>query len=308
MATLCSELVFRDACRTLVTSVTLVVLSFSVLASEDNLSPDQVSRGAYLVRAGGCISCHTNTKNSGDELAGGVALKTNFGTFYAPNITPDPKFGLGNWSKNDFITAMTKGVSPRGLHYYPAFPYTSYSSITRTDLSDLWAYLKTVVPSKTRNREHDLPFPLSIRLSAMAWKLLFFRPLTDTTDINKTSEWNRGAYLVTALGHCAECHTPRTLFGAPKKQYSFSGTRQGPDSEVIPNITPDPKTGIGNWNSTDIIWYLKTGFLPDGDVAGSSMADVIDHSTSHLTDNDLLAVATYLQSLQPVYRPKKSQP
>ena len=169
-------------------------------------------------------------------------------------------------------------------------------------------YKRQVVPSKTRNREHDLPFPLSIRLSAMAWKLLFFRPLTDTTDINKTSEWNRGAYLVTALGHCAECHTPRNLLGATKRQYSFSGTRQGPDSEVIPNITPDPKTGIGNWNSTDIIWYLKTGFLPDGDVAGSSMADVIDHSTSHLTDNDLLAVATYLQSLQPVYRPKKSKP
>ena len=296
--------IFRIGCLSLATLAALLPLTFKALADARLADADKISRGAYLVRAGGCISCHTNTKTSGDELAGGVILKTDFGTFYTPNITPDPNFGLGNWSEDDFITAMTKGVSPLGLHYYPTFPYTAYSGMSLADLSDLWIYLQTVAPSTTRNREHDLPFPLSMRLSAMAWKLLFFRPSIGLTDTSKTSDWNRGAYLVTALGHCAECHTPRNLFGTIKQQYNFSGTRQGLNSEATPNITPDKETGIGNWNRTDIVWYLKTGFLPDGDVAGSSMADVIDHSTSHLSDNDLLAIATYLQSLQPVYMPK----
>ena len=297
---LCSKLVFKDARWTLATSVTLAVLSFNVLASEDNLSPEQVLRGAYLLRAAGCVACHTDYEHGGTLLAGGRGLKTPFGTFYTPNITADPKYGIGNWNKHDFITAMTRGISPDGSHYYPVFPYTAYSGITADDLSDLWAYLRTVPLSRAPNRKHDVKFPFSIRLTNWAWKLMFFRPKAHRTDPTHSPEWNRGSYLVTTLGHCSECHTPRNLLGATKSKYAYAGTKQGPDGEKVPNITPDQKTGIGDWSQSDITWLLQTGFLPDGDVVGSLMADVVEHSTSHLTVDDQLAIAIYLQSLTPV--------
>ena len=297
---LCSKLVFKDARWTLATSVTLAVLSFNVLASEDNLSPEQVLRGAYLLRAAGCVACHTDYEHGGTLLAGGRGLKTPFGTFYTPNITADPKYGIGNWNKHDFITAMTRGISPDGTHYYPVFPYTAYSGITADDLSDLWAYLRTVPLSRAPNRKHDVKFPFSIRLTNWAWKLMFFRPKAHRTEPTHSPEWNRGSYLVTTLGHCSECHTPRNLLGATKSKYAYAGTKQGPDGEKVPNITPDQKTGIGDWSQSDITWLLQTGFLPDGDVVGSLMADVVEHSTSHLTVDDQSAIAIYLQSLTPV--------
>ena len=297
---LCSKLVFKDARWTLATSVTLAVLSFNVLASEDNLSPEQVLRGAYLLRAAGCVACHTDYEHGGTLLACGRGLKTPFGTFYTPNITADPKYGIGNWNKHDFITAMTRGISPDGSHYYPVFPYTAYSGITADDLSDLWAYLGTVPLSRAPNRKHDVKFPFSIRLTNWAWKLMFFRPKAHRTEPTHSPEWNRGSYLVTTLGHCSECHTPRNLLGATKSKYAYAGTKQGSDGEKVPNITPDQKTGIGDWSQSDITWLLQTGFLPDGDVVGSLMADVVEHSTSHLTVDDQLAIAIYLQSLTPV--------
>ena len=303
---LCSKLVFKDARWTLATSVTLAVLSFNVLASEDNLSPEQVLRGTYLLRAAGCVACHTDYEHGGTLLAGGRGLKTPFGTFYTPNITADPKYGIGNWNKHDFITAMTRGISPRGTHYYPVFPYTAYSGITADDLSDLWAYLRTVPLSRAPNRKHDVKFPFSIRLTNWAWKLMFFRPKAHRTEPTHSPEWNRGSYLVTTLGHCSECHTPRNLLGATKSKYAYAGTKQGPDGEKVPNITPDQKTGIGDWSQSDITWLLQTGFLPDGDVVGSLMADVVEHSTSHLTVDDQLAIAIYLQSLMPVRNPLKT--
>ena len=256
--------------------------------------------GAYLLRAAGCVACHTDYEHGGTLLAGGRALKTPFGTFYTPNITADPKYGIGNWNKHDFITAMTRGISPDGTHYYPVFPYTAYSGITADDLSDLWAYLRTVPLSRAPNRKHDVKFPFSIRLTNWAWKLMFFRPKAHRTEPTHSPEWNRGSYLVTTLGHCSECHTPRNLLGATKSKYAYAGTKQGPDGEKVPNITPDQKTGIGDWSQSDITWLLQTGFLPDGDVVGSLMADVVEHSTSHLTVDDQSAIAIYLQSLTPV--------
>ena len=303
---LCLKLVFKDARWTLATSVTLAVLSFNVLASEDNLSPEQVLRGAYLLRAAGCVACHTDYEHGGTLLAGGRGLKTPFGIFYTPNITADPKYGIGNWNKHDFITAMTRGISPDGSHYYPVFPYTAYSGITADDLSDLWAYLRTVPLSRAPNRKHDVKFPFSIRLTNWAWKLMFFRPKAHRTEPTHSPEWNRGSYLVTTLGHCSECHTPRNLLGATKSKYAYAGTKQGPDGEKVPNITPDQKTGIGDWSQSDITWLLQTGFLPDGDVVGSLMADVVEHSTSHLTVDDQSAIAIYLQSLMPVRNPLKT--
>ena len=298
---LCSSVACRDARRTLTTTVTLAIFSFCAFASENTSSAERVSRGAYLLHAAGCVACHTDYEHGGTLLAGGRALKTPFGTFYTPNITADPKYGIGNWNKHDFITAMTRGVSPDGTHYYPVFPYTAYSGITADDLSDLWAYLRTVPLSRAPNRKHDVKFPFSIRLANWAWKLMFFRPVTHRTESTHSPEWNRGSYLVTALGHCSECHTPRNLLGATKSKYAYAGTKQGPDGEKVPNITPDRETGIGDWSQSDITWLLQTGFLPDGDVVGSSMADVVEHSTSHLTVDDQSAIAIYLQSLIPIH-------
>ncbi len=281
------------------------LIAHSALANNTNVNPDQITRGEYLARAGGCISCHTEYKTLDSELAGGVALTTSFGTFYTPNITPDLTFGIGNWVKKDFVTAMTQGISPQGSHYYPTFPYTAYSGITGNDLADLWAYLRTVKPSQKPNKEHNVRFPISIRLSAKVWKLLFFSPMPYPENRGKDAIWNRGAYLVNALGHCSECHTPRNIFGALKPKFMFSGTKENAGLDASPNITPDQASGIGSWSVTDLDWFLKTGFLPDGDVTGSSMADIIEHSTSHLTDEDRRAMVLFLRALRPIFNPEK---
>ena len=298
---LCRSAVFRDARRFFTVTATLALLSFSTLADENDLNSQQLRRGAYLLRAAGCVACHTNSEHNGIFLAGGRALKTPFGTFYTPNITADPTHGIGNWTESDFVTAMTQGVAPNGTHYYPVFPYTAYSGITPMDLTDIWAYLQALPSSFTSNRKHDIKFPFSIRLTNWAWKLMFFRPTTYRADHTRSPEWNRGSYLVGSLGHCGECHTPRNIFGAIKSHYAYAGTKHGPGGEKIPNITPDQETGIGDWSQSDITWLLQTGFLPDGDVVGSSMADVVEHSTSHLTTEDQSAIAIYLKSLTPIY-------
>ena len=307
---LCRSAVFRDARRFFTITATLALGSFNTFADENDLNSQQVRRGAYLIRAAGCVACHTNPEHNGIFLAGGRALKTPFGTFYTPNITADPTHGIGNWTESDFVTAMTQGVAPNGTHYYPVFPYTAYSGITATDLTDMWAYLRTVPSSLTSNHEHDIKFPFSIRLTNWAWKLMFFRPTTYRADLNRSPEWNRGSYLVGILGHCGECHTPRNIFGAIKSRYAYAGTKHGPGGEKIPNITPDQETGIGDWTQNDVTWLLQTGFLPDGDVVGSSMADVVEHSTSHLTAGDQSAIAIYLKSLTPIYNqmPTKKGP
>ena len=207
--------------------------------------------------------------------------------------------------KKDFVTAMTQGISPQGSHYYPTFPYTAYSGITGNDLADLWAYLRTVKPSQKPNKEHNVRFPISIRLSAKVWKLLFFSAMPYPENRGKDAIWNRGAYLVNALGHCSECQNQRNIIGALKPKFMFSGTKENAGLDASPNITPDQASGIGSWSVTDLDWFLKTGFLPDGDVTGSSMADIIEHSTSHLTDEDRRAMVLFLRALRPIFNPEK---
>ncbi len=265
--------------------------------------PAAVERGAYVFRAGGCLACHTDMKNKGAPLAGGRALETPFGTFYSPNITPDPTHGIGSWSDADFIRALREGLRPDGAHYYPAFPYPSYTGMSERDMRDLKAYLFSQEPAAVPNRPHELGFPFGYRIALWPWKLLFFEPGRRAEDPSKDAQWNRGAYLVEHLGHCGECHTPRNLLGAVQRDRRMAGNPSGPDGKKVPNITPHPDQGIGDWSDSDLTYFLKTGFLPDGDFAGGAMTDVIEESSSHLSDEDRAAIAAYLRSLPPIAGP-----
>ena len=260
---------------------------------------DAVKRGEYIFRAAGGCTCHTEAEDGG-LLAGGRAIETPFGTFYGTNITPDEETGIGAWGEPDFMRAMREGLSPRGTHYFPVFPYTSFTRMRRQDLVDLKAYLWTVTPVRKENRAHDVKPPLSWRPLLWGWKFLNFTPGEFREDPTRPAEWNRGAYLAQALGHCKECHTPRTFLGGFQEKMAYAGTQDGPEGEPVPNITPDTETGIGTWVVEDIVFFLKTGFKPSGDDAQGLMAEMIDNGFKHLTDADLRAIAIFLRSLTPI--------
>lgn len=259
-----------------------------------------IKRGEYIFHAGGCESCHTDRRNKGQPLAGGAPIVTPFGTFYPPNITPDPQHGIGRWTDAQFIRAMREGIAPDGSNYFPSFPYTSFTFATDRDLLDLKAYLMSRPAVDKPNRPHDMAFPFRWRFLQTFWRWFNFEEGPYKPDIQKSATWNRGAYLVTALTHCAECHTPRNIMGGLERSNWMAGNPDGPDGEHIPNITPDPDTGIGNWKPGEIAFYLQIGMDPSGDAAGSLMADVVEHSTSKLTEADLKAIAEYISSLPPV--------
>ena len=264
-----------------------------------------LANGQTMFNAGGCSSCHA-VPNQPDRtrLGGGLALPSPFGTFHVPNISPDSNDGIGRWSEADFITAVLKGTSPSGAHYYPAFPYTSYQRAKVEDVRDLFAYLKTLAPVPGRVREHELPFPFNIRRTVGIWKLLFLDGKPFIPDAAHSAAWNRGAYLVSGFGHCAECHSPRNLLGGIIAAQRFAG---GPNPEGegwVPNIT---QKALADWSVKDFADFLKTGDLPQGDAAGGSMARVIKN-VSQLLPQDHNAMADYLKSLPPVEgppRPKK---
>jgi len=266
-----------------------------VIAAETSL----VEKGRYLVTAGGCVSCHTDYKKKGKPYAGGAPIPTPFGTFYPPNITPDKTHGIGAWSDADFVRAMREGKRPDGAHYFPAFPYTSYTKATEEDLKAMKAYLFSIAAVPEPSTPHDISFPFSWRFLQTGWKLLFFREGVFEADPAQSAEVNRGAYLANALGHCGECHTPRNMLGGLDYDHWMAGTPDGPEGEAIPNLTPDTKTGL-TWSVPEIVEYLKSGQTPDFDYAGSLMAEVIEHNTGKLTDEDLTAIARYLKSLKPV--------
>jgi len=252
------------------------------------------ARGEYLLRLGGCVSCHT--AKDGAFLAGGRALATPFGTFRTPNITPDPATGIGGWSAGAFVRAVRDGVAPAGHPYFPAFPYTSYTRMTEQDLLDLKAYLDTIEPVTNSVPAHALDFPYGLRALLDGWRLLFFENGRFEPDPAQSEVWNRGAYIVTGPGHCGECHTPRNALGAREEGRRLAGARDGPDGKPVPNITPH-QDGIGGWSKGDIAFALQTGILPDGDVLGGAMAEVVEDATSHLSADDLGAIAEYLLSL-----------
>ncbi|MBF0278506.1 MAG: cytochrome c [SAR324 cluster bacterium] len=259
-----------------------------------------IERGEYLFRATGGCGCHTNYQDEGAEMAGGRAIKTPFGDFYSTNITPDRETGIGKWSDDDFIKAMTEGIGPDGTHYAPVFPYTSFTKMSKNDLLDLKAYLFSIPPVRQKNQSHDLFIPFGERIGFGLWKKMNFTPGRFQPDPAKSSQWNRGAYLSRALAHCEECHTPRNLQGVLKKDMAYAGSVEGPEGELAPNITPDKKTGIGEWALVDIIEVLQSGLKPDGDDLQGLMGEVIEHGYSFLKKEDLEAIAFYLKSLPPI--------
>ncbi len=256
------------------------------------------ANGEMVFWAGGCASCHAAPGATGDArlvLAGGLRLPTDFGTFVVPNISPDPTHGIGGWTVGDLWNAMHHGTSPEGEHYYPSFPYTSYVHATPQDVADLKAFLDTLPPSDRADEAHELSFPFNQRLLLGGWKLLNGGAATWVVNGDLTPEEERGRYLVEGLGHCSECHTPRNSIGGREVSRWLAG---GPNPEgrgTIPNITPARL----DWSAEEIVEYLTSGFTPDYDSAGGSMADVV-LNMSMLPDSDRQAIAAYLKKVPPV--------
>ncbi|SLN76850.1 c-type cytochrome [Oceanibacterium hippocampi] len=270
---------------------------------------DAVARGRYLANAGGCLGCHTNYAGNGAPYAGGRALATPFGTFYSPNLTPDPATGLGGWTADRFVRALTHGRRADGAAYFPVFPFTSYARMRPGDAHDIFAYFQSLEPVENSVPDHDVGFPFSIRALQRVWQWLFLDAETFVDDPARSAEWNRGAYLVQALAHCGECHTPRNAFGAPQWDKGLIGTPDGPDGERVPNITPDPATGIGDWSEADIASFLESGLKPNYDDVQGSMKEAIRDGLKELNKADRTAIAVYLKSLPPVENrvPRKTQ-
>lgn len=253
-------------------------------------------RGERIFWAGGCASCHSAEDAEGEArlvLSGGRRFPSDFGTFIAPNISPDPEQGIGSWSFPDFANAVMRGVSPEGRHYYPAFPYTAYAKAEPQDIADLWAFLQTLPPDATPSRPHEVGFPFSIRRSVGGWKLLFEAPGWAVAEV-PSPEAERGRYLAEALGHCGECHTPRGALGQPELSRWLAGAPNPAGRGTIPNLTPAEL----EWSEADIAAYLKTGFTPDFDTAGGLMTEVVQN-LSQLPDEDLAAIAAYIKAVPP---------
>jgi mono/diheme cytochrome c family protein len=272
-----------------------------VSAAEPAHTPN-LANGKIIFNAGGCSSCHAVPGQPDRlKLGGGLALPSPFGTFYVPNISPDSTDGIGRWTEAQFVNAVTEGVSPSGTHYFPAFPYTTYAHAKHDDIRDLFAYLKTLAPVSGKVRDHDVPFPFNIRRNIGIWKLLFMDHKPFVPDATRSAPWNRGAYLVNSLGHCAECHSPRNFLGGIVAAQRFAG---GPDPDGkgwVPNIT---QKGLSDWSEKDIAYFLESGQTPDGDSAGGSMVSVI-RNISQLSEADRAAIANYVKSLPPVDGPPK---
>ena len=273
-------------------------LSVALAAGADEQpQSDAVARGEVLFHAGLCGVCHT--AKDGPPLAGGRPIETPYGTFYTPNITPDPGYGIGGWSDEDFVRALREGVSPEGHDYYPSFPYTSFTKLTRDDMLALRAYLDSRDAVAQPNREHDLVWYARWRWPLKVWKWLYFEPGPFQPEPDHGKRWNRGAYLAEAASHCAECHSPRGLLGEVIADARYTGAKEGVEGGSTPNITPDKTDGIGTWNADMLSFYLEVGMTPDGDFAGGIMAEVIDQGTGKLSADDRAAIAEYILSLPP---------
>jgi mono/diheme cytochrome c family protein len=273
--------------------------------AESDLPPYQpdATRGEYMFAAGGCTSCHAAPDATGEDrlkLAGGLALKTPFGTFHAPNISPDPEHGIGGWSMAEFVTSMKFGVGRGGTHLYPAFPYTSYQRMRVEDVMDLKAYLDTLPPVATDAPGHELPFPFSIRRGLGLWQLLYVDGTSFMPDPAKSDDAiSRGAYLVRGPGHCGECHSPRNVIGGIDSSRAYAGGPAPEGDGTIPNITPDEETGIGSWSEDEIVQAFQTGTKPNFDDFSGAMKHV-QENLAKLAPEDLAAIAAYLKSLPPI--------
>jgi mono/diheme cytochrome c family protein len=283
----------------------LLTMPKTVPASELPAHTPDLANGEHMFTAGGCAECHavplakckdTKTKDK-HVLAGGRCLKTPFGVFNVPNISPDKETGIGSWSTLDFVNAMKRGIAPGGSHLYPAFPYTSYQRMTYEDLIDLKAFLDSLPAVKNKVPPHELSFPYNIRRGVGLWQLLYVDGKTFAPDPKASAELNRGAYLVEGPGHCGECHSPRNFLGGIIQSEAFAGARNPEGKGRIPNITPS-HDGIGDWSADDIAYLLETGNTPDFDVIGGAMAPV-QENMAKLKPEDRTAIAAFLKALPP---------
>ncbi len=265
--------------------------------SPDNNSADaaEIAHGEYLARVGDCVACHT--ASGGKPFAGGQMMESPFGKIASSNITPDPDTGIGKWTEAQFYAALHKGIAADGSYIYPAMPYQWFTKVTPDDVHAIWVYLKSVPPVHAPDKPNDLIFPFNIRAGIGGWNALYFKEGTFKPDTSKPADWNRGAYLVEGLGHCADCHTPKNAAQAPIESEAFAGGKI--DDWFAPNISSDPKEGIGTWSADTIVSYLKKGGAPGKGVAIGPMAQTVHDSLSHLTDPDLHDIALYLKSLPP---------
>ena len=265
----------------------LLAAALAMLATSASAAP--MSAGAYQSVLGDCEGCH------GKNLAGGVALMTPFGKLVTPNITPDKQTGIGNYTAEDFRRAMKEGVAPRGKRLYPAMPYPAYARMSDADIASLWAYMRTVKPVRQAVKVNHLKFPFSIRFLMRGWNMLFFQPANFTPAAGKGAAWNRGAYIVMGPAHCGTCHTPKNFFGADRGMALSGASLQG---WLAPDLTSERTTGLGSWSSDELMEYLKTG-RNRYSIASGPMAEVVEHSTTKMTDTDLQAVSVYLKDLPP---------
>lgn len=253
-------------------------------------------RGEAIFHAAGCAGCHAAPGAEGEArrvLSGGRALASPFGTFLAPNVSPDPVHGIGGWSLAAFANALTRGIAPDGRHYYPAFPYTTYARMRLQDVADLKAYMDTLPPSAEVSRPHALSFPFTVRLGLGLWKRRYLDPAWVVTGTLTEAE-ARGRYLAEALAHCGECHTPRDRLGGPDRSRWLAGAANPTGEGRIPDITPARLS----WSEAEIAAYLETGFTPDFDTAGGHMAEVVK-SLALLPAADRAAIAAYLRRVPP---------
>lgn len=258
-------------------------------------APALVARGEYLARAGNCMACHT--ERGGATGAGGRAIETPFGTVYAGNLTPDRATGLGAWSGDDFWRALHQGRSRDGRMLYPAFPYSHYTQVTRDDADAMLAYLRTLAPVARANTPHDLRWPVNTQAALAVWRALYFRPGEYRADPAQSAQWNRGAYLVRGLGHCAACHSTRNALGGSDLM-DLSGGMIPMQAWYAPSLADKAEAGVAHWDAAAIVQLLRTGSTPGASVLGP-MAEVVLHSTQYLSTDDLTAMAVFLKSLPP---------
>jgi mono/diheme cytochrome c family protein len=276
----------------LILATVLLCTAFSAAGAETEASEEEIARGKALVIAGDCASCHT--ADPARPFAGGKRINTPFGGIYSPNLTPDRDTGLGAWSEEDFHRALRSGVAPDGSRYYPAFPYPYFTKLTRQDIEAIRVYLATLAPVHSIERPTELRWPLNYRVVMRVWNALFFRPGIFEPNQQKSTEWNRGGYLVTGAAHCGACHTPKNLFGADRRGRSFGGSEV--DGWYAPRLDNAARSGLKSWSEDDLVEYLSSGRNGKSHADGP-MAEVVVNSTSRMSDADVRAIATYLKDL-----------
>src|SRR6188472_2769664 len=285
----------RHLLASLLAGLALTAIDPGKAATQENPDPDMIARGNYLARAADCMPCHTAARDK--AYAGGLRMNTPFGVMYSPNITPDRETGIGAWTFEEFKQAVHSGIRADGKFLYPTMPFDAFTKISEDDLKALWSYIRSLPPIKQQNRENELTFPFSIRYGMLVWRMLFFRAQWFEPDPAKSAQWNRGAYLVEALAHCGDCHTPRNLGFALDNRNKFAGAITAGWRAF--NISSDKATGLGNWRDEDLISYLSLGHAPGHGSASGPMGEAVDHSFSQFAPEDISSIVVYLRSVPP---------